>query len=70
MMLMVLNTGCSEERVPPVEQPSLESGVPLEGYTFRLDSERSDPGEFRLSEADGSVRILTGPAGIAFRSGD
>ncbi len=69
-MLMVSSTGCSEEGSPRVEEPSLESGVPLESYTFRLDSERSDPGEFRLSEADGSIRILTGPAGIAFRSGD
>ena len=70
-MLMVSSTGCSEEGAPPTEQPSPPgSGVPLESYTSRLDSERSDPGEFRLSETDGSIRILTGPAGIAFRSGD
>jgi len=70
MMLMVLSTGCAEQGAPPVERPTSETAAPLGSYTFRLDSERSDPGEFQLSEADGSVRVLTGPAGIAFRSAD
>jgi len=70
MMLMVLSTGCAEQGAPPVERPTSETAAPLGSYTFRLDSARSDPGEFQLSEADGSVRVLTGPAGIAFRSAD
>ena len=69
-MLMVLSTGCAEQGAPPVERPTSETAAPLGSYTFRLDSARSDPGEFQLSEADGSVRVLTGPAGIAFRSAD
>ena len=70
MMLLVSIAGCAEDVAPPTEQPGPESATPPGSYTFRLDSERSDPGQFRLSEADGSVRILTGPAGIAFKSGD
>lgn len=68
--LLVSIAGCAEDVAPPTEQPGPESATPPGSYTFRLDSERSDPGQFRLSEADGSVRILTGPAGIAFKSGD
>jgi hypothetical protein len=66
MMLIILSAACAEEGA------SYRATEPRVGspYTFRLDSERSDPGEFRLSEADASVRILTGTAGIAFRSGD
>jgi len=70
MMLMALNAGCAQEGAPSAELEDSESATLLGSYTFRLDSERSDPGEFQLSETDGSVRILTGPAGIAFRSDD
>lgn len=42
-----------------------------EAYQFRLDSERSDPGEFRTEQQpDDAVRITTGPAGIAWRAAD
>ena len=70
MTLLVSIVGCAEQGTPPTEQPDPESATPQGSYTVRLDSERSDPGQFRLSEADGSVRILTGPAGIAFRPGE
>ena len=69
MTLIVSIASCAEEGAPPTEQPDPESATPG-SYTVRLDSERSDPGQFRISEADGSVRILTGPAGIAFRPGE
>jgi hypothetical protein len=36
----------------------------------RLDSERSDPGQFELSREDPNLRILTGPTGIAYRAQD
>ena len=69
-MLLVSIAGCAERDTPPTEQPGTESATPPGSYTFRLDSERSDPGQFQISEADGSVRVLTGPAGIAFRPGE
>lgn len=45
---------------------------PLPGQTFeiRLDSERSDPGQFQFTEENGEVRIQTGPAGIAYHDTD
>ena len=70
MTLLVSIAGCADEGAPRPVQPEPESATQPESYTVRLDSERSDPGEFRLSETDGSVRIVTGPAGIAFQSGD
>ena len=70
MMLLVSIAGCAEKDTAPTEQPVTESATPRGSYTFRLDSERSDPSQFQVSEADGSVRILTGPAGIAFRPGE
>ena len=70
MMLLVSIAGCAEKDTAPTEQPVTESATPQGSYTFRLDSERSDPSQFQVSEADGSVRILTGPAGIAFRPGE
>ena len=69
MTLLVSSVGCAEEDAAAIEAGP-EPATPPGSYTVRLDSERSDPGQFRLSEADGSVRILTGPAGIAFRPGE
>jgi hypothetical protein len=70
MTLLVSISGCAEQGTPPTQQPDSESATPPGSYTVRLDSERSDPGQFRPSEADGSIRILTGPTGIAFRRGE
>jgi hypothetical protein len=39
-------------------------------YEIRLDSESSDPAEFRLVEDDDGIRVRTGPAGIAYRPED
>ena len=41
-----------------------------EGYVMRLDSERSDPGQFVIEELESSLRIQTGPAGIAYHPSD
>lgn len=40
------------------------------GYLVRLDSERGDLAEFRLSQREGGIGILTGPAGITWRPED
>jgi len=39
-------------------------------YSIRLDSESSDPLEFRVAEDDDGIRVQTGPAGIAYRPDD
>jgi len=39
-------------------------------YAVRMDTESSDPAEFRLVEDDDGIRVQTGPAGIAYRSDD
>lgn len=57
------------------EAPVAEEAAPdlPGGYDIRLDSERSDPGEFRIQPGEGEnapVRVTTGPAGIAWRPGD
>lgn len=54
--------GAEEEAVAEVERRPT--------YETRLDSESSDPDDFRLSEDDDGIRIQTGPAGIAWRSDD
>ena len=43
MMLLVSIAGSAEEDATPTEQPVTESVTPQGSYTFRLDSERSDP---------------------------
>ena len=43
MMLLVSIDGTAEEDATPTEQPVTESVTPQGSYTFRLDSERSDP---------------------------
>lgn len=48
---------------PPT--PTAEEALPG-GYQIRLDSERSDPGQFSLEEEPTGIHIRTGPAGIAY----
>jgi hypothetical protein len=48
-----------------MQQPALP-----EGFLIRLDSDRGDVAEFRLSQETGGIDILTGPAGIAWQPGD
>lgn len=49
---------------------AVEPSGPPGGYEVRLDSERSDPGEFRIDPEAGAVRVQTGPAGIAWHPED
>jgi len=53
-----------------VEAADAETVVDETAYQFRLDSQRSDLGDFQVTEEDDAVRILTGPAGIAYHTAD
>lgn len=70
-VMAALVGGCSQ---PPPDGAEPDGGaveaVEPGAYQFSLDSERSDPGEFQLSRDDGTVHIMTGPAGIAYRPED
>lgn len=72
--MLTMAAGCGG---PPAEEDSAGEAAatmaaqPETGtYEFRLDSERSDPGEFQLSVEESTVHIMTGPAGIAYRPDD
>ncbi|NNM33944.1 MAG: hypothetical protein HKO53_12795, partial [Gemmatimonadetes bacterium] len=73
--VVLLLSGCAPSGdVPPQEQEQGEEQeqAPLQptGYQFRLDSERSDPAEFIVTQDSLGLRIRTGPAGIAWRPED
>jgi len=68
-------SACSAPADEPIEAPETaateaapEAGQ--EGYEMRLDSERSDPGQFIIEELENSLQIQTGPAGIAYHPSD
>ena len=64
-------TGCAAgEDTPVAEQEQEQEPAQPTGYQFRLDSERSDPAEFVVSQEPSGLRIRTGPAGIAWRPED
>lgn len=63
--------GCAEgTETPDAQVAEAPDAGATTAYAFRLDSERSDPGAFRISEESGGVRVRTGPAGIAWREAD
>ncbi len=71
---LLVASACAEP-APETAVVAAEDTTPQtpEGYAFRLDSERSDPGEFllrpgRAGRAD--LHVTTGPAGIAWRAED
>lgn len=64
LFLCVAFAACASETETPEAEPEPAA------YVVRLDSERSDPGQFQLTEEGPAVHILTGPAGIAYRSVD
>lgn len=68
--LLALTSCGSEARIP--QDTRHESGVDATefGFQVRLDSDRADPSDFRLSDEGGALHILTGPAGIAFHPQD
>lgn len=59
---------CAAEEPPEETLAAVEAARP--SYSIRLDSESSDPAEFRLVEDDDGIRVRTGPAGIAYRPED
>lgn len=65
--MAVLLAACAADSDGP--PPPLDEASPG-GYEVRLDSERSDPGQFQIEQGRGSARITTGPAGIAWRHRD
>lgn len=73
---VALLMGCGGESAAVENGTELEeatSGSAIEaeaGYLFRLDSDRSDPGEFVVAGDGDVLRVTTGPAGIAYRPDD
>ena len=53
---------CEIDRTPETER-IIEDTSPAVTYTVRMDSERSDPGDFQLAFGGEGLHILTGPAG-------
>ncbi len=73
LLLCVTFAACASES--ETETAASSSGTPAaepapSAYVVRLDSDRSDPGQFQLTEEGPALRILTGPAGIAYRAED
>lgn len=67
VLTLVSAMSCAEPR----PSDSTETGPEARpSYSVRLDSESSDLAEFQLVEDDDGIRVRTGPAGIAYRSGD
>lgn len=67
---LVFAAACESKDIAPEPTIAPEDTSPATDYTVRLDSERSDPTEFRLARGGEGLRILTGPAGIAYRPED
>jgi hypothetical protein len=70
VLTCVLVAACTGGEAETERSPPMDAEASATGYVTRLDSERSDPGEFQLTEEEGAVRILTGPAGIAYQAAD
>lgn len=64
-LLLVTVAGCVRE---PEDAPT-EALLPG-GYRFRLDGDRTDPGQFLTAETPEGLRVTTGPGGIAWRPQD
>jgi hypothetical protein len=56
--------------VDPAEEAAEKGPAARPNYAVRMDSPSSNPADFQLVEDDDGIRIQTGPAGIAYRSGD
>jgi hypothetical protein len=64
-LLLTVSTACAP-RTPAEDAPPLLPG----GYLVRVDSGRSDPGQFVLDQDTQGIHIMTGPGGIAWRPAD
>jgi hypothetical protein len=63
-------TACVQDAETARSETEASSAVTSTGYELRLDSQRSDPAEFRVSEEAEGLRVQTGPAGVAWRGED
>lgn len=71
VVVVALGAACAPEAPPGQEAPAEAASSPSgPNYVVRLDSESSDPTDFRVVEDDDGIRVHTGPAGIAFREED
>lgn len=68
LVVALVASGCAPEEAP--ERTAETTAAARPDYSIRLDSESSDPTEFRLVEDDDGIRVQTGPAGIAYRPED
>lgn len=68
-ILALLLTGCAAD-TRPASDAIPEDHSPAAGYTVRIDDGTHDPGDFQLSFGGEGLRVLTGPAGIAYRPED
>ena len=70
LLALGLVAACEATDTMPDTDMISEDTSPAVNYTVRLDSERSDPGQFQVSLGGEGLRILTGPAGITYQAGD
>jgi hypothetical protein len=61
---------CEAKDIVPEPTLAPEDTSPATDYLIRLDSDRSDLSQFQLARGGEGLRILTGPAGIAYRAED
>lgn len=64
-VLLAVSLACAP-RTPAEDTPPLLAG----GYLIRVDSGRSDPGQFVLDQEAQGIHIMTGPGGVAWRPVD
>jgi hypothetical protein len=65
LILLAVSTACAP-RTPAEDTPPLLPG----GYLVRVDSGRSEPGQFVLDQDAQGIHIMTGPGGVAWRPAD
>ena len=70
LLALVLLSACEATDTQPDTDMISEDTSPAVSYMVRLDSERSDPGQFQVAHGGEGLRILTGPAGITYQPGD
>jgi len=70
LLATVCVTAACANEVDTAESAAEKGPAARPNYTVRMDTESSDPADFRLVEDDDGMRVQTGPAGIAYRPDD